>query len=261
MCVPIGVIIGIASAANSFIGQSQAARAQERAQARATKLEQARHIDQVNAARVQQGNSQVAKAQRIQAALRQLESSVSRARLSSMESGLSGTGLSVQALIDNMTGRFATSRFSETQREGMQDTSRDLAFNDLMIRSQQNLEQINAPITQPNLLGAILGGAQTALSFQTAADQWSGGGGDNSIAGAGSASAVGNAPSNWGSTAPPTARAMAPLPASNWNPPGWGTGEGTMLPGAENSATAERVRWSVTDWSTRLGTWPINSWD
>ena len=240
MCVPIGVIIGIASAANSFIGQSQAARAQERAQARATKLEQARHIDQVNAARVQQGNSQVAKAQRIQAALRQLESSVSRARLSSMEGGLSGTGLSVQALIDNMTGRFATSRFSETQREGMQDTSRDLAFNDLMIRSQQNLEQINAPITQPSLLGAILGGAQTALSFQTAANQWDFGGAPTG-ADPGVSGGLSARPG-----VSPTARSMAPPPASNWgptpidwNPPG--------LPGVTNPNATPGPTWIPAD--------------
>ena len=60
MCVPIGVVAGIASAGASFIGQRQAASAQERAQARATELEQARYLDQVNAARVQQAQEQVA---------------------------------------------------------------------------------------------------------------------------------------------------------------------------------------------------------
>mgnify|MGYP003133973442 FL=1 len=174
MCAPIGLIVGIASAGLSYIGQRQAAQAQEKAQAQATELEQARYRQQLNAARVQQAQARVATAQRIGAASRANQRAMARAKVAAGEAGV--TGLSVQALIDSMTGAFASKRFSETQREGMQDVNRDLAFGDLQIRSQQNLQRINQPINQPNILQSLLTGTQVGLSMQSVANEWDFGG-------------------------------------------------------------------------------------
>ena len=170
MCVPIGVVAGIASAGASFIGQRQAASAQERAQARATELEQARYLDQVNAARVQQAQEKVARAQRIGAASRGNQLAMARARVAAGEAGV--TGLSVQALIDSMTANFARNRFSETRRAEMQDVNRNLALNDLAMRSKQNLLGINQPIQQENPLQALLTGVQVGTSMQSVAQDW-----------------------------------------------------------------------------------------
>ena len=170
MCVPIGVVAGIASAGASFIGQRQAASAQERAQARATELEQARYLDQVNAARVQQAQEQVARAQRIGAASRGNQLAMARARVAAGEAGV--TGLSVQALIDSITANFARNRFSETRRAEMQDVNRNLALNDLAMRSKQNLLGINQPIQQENPLQALLTGVQVGTSMQSVAQDW-----------------------------------------------------------------------------------------
>ena len=170
MCVPIGVVAGIASAGASFIGHRQAASAQERAQARATELEQARYLDQVNAARVQQAQEQVARAQRIGAASRGNQLAMARARVAAGEAGV--TGLSVQALIDSITANFARNRFSETRRAEMQDVNRNLALNDLAMRSKQNLLGINQPIQQENPLQALLTGVQVGTSMQSVAQDW-----------------------------------------------------------------------------------------
>lgn len=170
MCAPIGLIAGIASAGASFIGQRQAASAQERAQARATELEQARYLDQVNAARVQQAQEQVARAQRIGAASRGNQLAMARARVAAGEAGV--TGLSVQALIDSITANFARNRFSETRRAEMQDVNRNLALNDLAMRSKQNLLGINQPIQQENPLQALLTGVQVGTSMQSVAQDW-----------------------------------------------------------------------------------------
>ena len=170
MCVPIGVVAGIASAGASFIGQRQAASAQERAQARATELEQARYLDQVNAARVQQAQEQVARAQRIGAASRGNQLAMARARVAAGEAGV--TGLSVQALIDSMTANFARNRFSETRRAEMQDVNRNLALNDARMRSRMNLLGINQPIQQENPLQALLTGVQVGTSMQSVAQDW-----------------------------------------------------------------------------------------
>lgn len=181
MCAPIGLIAGIASAGMSFIGQRQAASAQERAQANATELEQARYLDQVNAARVQQAQEQVARAQRIGAASRGNQLAMARARVAAGEAGV--TGLSVQALIDSMTANFARNRFSETRRAEMQDVNRNLALNDLAMRSRQNLLGINQPIQQENPLQALLTGVQVGTSMQSVANEWGSGGVDVSNAG------------------------------------------------------------------------------
>ena len=181
MCAPIGLIAGIASAGASFIGQRQAASAQERAQANATELEQARYLDQVNAARVQQAQEQVARAQRIGAASRGNQLAMARARVAAGEAGV--TGLSVQALIDSMTANFARNRFSETRRAEMQDVNRNLALNDARMRSRMNLLGINQPIQQENPLQALLTGVQVGTSMQTVANEWGSGGVDVSNAG------------------------------------------------------------------------------
>ena len=170
MCAPIGLIAGIASAGASFIGQRQAASAQERAQARATELEQARYLDQVNAARVQQAQEQVARAQRIGAASRGNQLAMARARVAAGEAGV--TGLSVQALIDSITANFARNRFSETRRAEMQDVNRNLALNDARMRSRMNLLGINQPIQQENPLQALLTGVQVGTSMQSVAQDW-----------------------------------------------------------------------------------------
>lgn len=164
MCAPIGLIAGIASAGASFIGQRQAASAQERAQANATELEQQRFLDQANSARVQQAQANIASAQRIRSASLQAEQARARATVAAGEAGV--TGLSVNALVDDMTRREAQFRFYENQRQDMSNTNLALSMNDAAMRSRMNLLGINQPIQQGNLLQSIVGGFQTGLSLQ-----------------------------------------------------------------------------------------------
>ena len=219
MCAPLGLIVGIASAGLSYIGQRQAAQAQEKAQAQATELEQARYRQQLNAARVQQAQARVATAQRIGAASRANQRAMARAKVAAGEAGV--TGLSVQALIDSMTGAFASKRFSETQREGMQDVNRDLAFGDLQIRSQQNLQRLNQPISQPSLLQSVLTGTQVGLSMQSVANEWDFGGStprgaDPGVSGNISAR-PGMASTSTSSPSSSSFRAPASVPSGNFN--------------------------------------------
>ena len=164
MCAPIGLIAGIASAGMSFIGQRQAASAQERAQARATELEQARLRDQLGSARLQQAQANIASAQRIRSASLQAEQARARATVAAGEAGV--TGLSVNALVDDMTRREAQFRFYENQRQDMSNTNLALSMEDARMRSRMNLLGINQPINQPNFLQSIVGGFQTGLSLQ-----------------------------------------------------------------------------------------------
>ena len=181
MCAPIGLIAGIASAGMSFIGQRQAASAQERAQANATELEQQRFLDQANSARVQQAQANIASAQRIRSASLQAEQARARATVAAGEAGV--TGLSVNALVDNMTRKEAQFRFYENQRQDMSDTNLSLSMEDARMRSRMNLLGINQPIQQENPLQALLTGVQVGTSMQTVANEWGSGGVDVSNAG------------------------------------------------------------------------------
>tara|TARA_R100000700_G_scaffold22049_1_gene28734 strand:+ start:494 stop:1276 length:783 start_codon:yes stop_codon:yes gene_type:complete len=170
MCAPIGLIAGIASAGASFIGQRQAASAQERAQARATELEQARLRDQLGSARLQQAQANIASAQRIRSASLQAEQARSRATVAAGEAGV--TGLSVNALVDDMTRREAQFRFYENQRQDMSNTNLALSMEDARMRSRMNLLGINQPIQQENPLQALLTGLQVGTSMQSVAQDW-----------------------------------------------------------------------------------------
>ena len=173
MCAPIGLIAGIASAGASFIGQRQAASAQERAQANATQLEQQRFLDQANSARVQQAQANIASAQRIRSASLQAEQARARATVAAGEAGV--TGLSVNALVDDMTRREAQFRFYENQRQDMSDTNLALSMEDARMRSRMNLLGINQPIQQPNLLGSLMTGLQVGTAVQSVAKNWGSG--------------------------------------------------------------------------------------
>ena len=239
MCLP--VVLGVASAAASYIGQSQAADAQEKSQRSATTLEQARYLDQVSAARVRQAQERISVAQRIGAASRGNLRAMARARVAAGEAGLSLSSLSVSTLVDDLTRRFATSRFSETQRQGMRDVNRNLAFRDIAMRSRMNLLGINKPIQQPSILTAALQGAQTGLSAASVMQGWSGGGAptgaDPGVSGGlsarpGRSPAAAQAPPSWSSPSP-----VSPLPS--WgNAPAGATPLPVWVP-------AEPIEWTT----------------
>lgn len=169
MCAPIA--FALVSAGMSYIGKRQAASAQERAQANATKLEQQRFLDQANSARVQQAQANIASAQRIRSASLQAEQARARATVAAGEAGV--TGLSVNALVDNMTRKEAQFRFYENQRQDMSDTNLALSMEDARMRSRMNLLGINQPINQPNLLQELVSGVQTGLSLQNQLKRYS----------------------------------------------------------------------------------------
>ena len=170
MCdIVTATVLGIAQAGMQVQGQKQQARAQARVQAQASKQENQRYLNQVSSMRMQQAQEQVAMAQRIQASTTKAREARSTARVSAGEAGVAG--LSVDALINNLTRQEADYRFSETQNQQMTNASRDLQLRDAGLGSQMNLLRINKPIEQPNYLGALLSGAQTGMSMYSMGKQ------------------------------------------------------------------------------------------
>ena len=164
MCDPvtIGVTMGLAQAGLSIHGQQQQAKTQERVQKNATLAEQQRHLQEMSASRLRERQEKVAAAQGIQQSTKKAREARSTARVSAGESGVAG--LSVDALINDLTRQEAEYSFSVQQQQQFNQVNRDLAFQDGAMQSRMNLLSINKPIAQPNYLGSLLEGASTGLS-------------------------------------------------------------------------------------------------
>ena len=164
MCDPVSIGIGmaVASAGSQIHGQRQQAKTQAKVQANASAAERQRYLQEVSSMRIQQGQEQVAAAQRIQESTRKAREARSTARVSAGEAGVAG--LSVDALINDLTREEANYNFATQQQLQMSDVNRTLQLGDAGLGFTNNMLRINKPIEQPDYLGAAISGAQTGLS-------------------------------------------------------------------------------------------------
>ena len=162
MCDPVSIGLGILQAGSTIQGQRQQAKAQAQAQRNATIAEQQRYLSEVSASRLRERQEKIAAAQRIQQSTTAAREARATARVSAGEAGVAG--LSVDALINDMTRKEAEYSFSVQQQMQFANINRQLGFEDGANRNHMNLLSINKPIAQPNYLGAVLSGAQTGLS-------------------------------------------------------------------------------------------------
>ena len=163
MCPPIiAVGLGIAQAGMQIQGQRQQAKTQAKVQANASTAERQRYLQEVSSMRIQQGQEQVAAAQRIQESTRKAREARSTARVSAGEAGVAG--LSVDALINDLTREEASYNFATQQQTQMNDVNRTMQLDQAGLGFTNNMLRINRPIEQPNYLGAALSGAQTGMS-------------------------------------------------------------------------------------------------
>ena len=165
MCDPLtitAVALGAAQAGMSIQGQKQQAKAQEKMQKNASAAEQQRHLQQMSASRIRERQEMTSAAQAIQASTKKAREARATGRVSAAEAGVSG--LSVDALMNDMTRKEAEYSFSIQQQQQFNQTNRNLGFQDGAMQSRMNLLSINKPIAQTNYLGAILDGAQTGMS-------------------------------------------------------------------------------------------------
>lgn len=155
------VVIGAVTAASSAVSQKQAADAQERQQKLASQQERQRYLEEVTSLRQQQAQEQVAKSQRMQEAELKGKEAKAQAVVAAGEAGVAG--LSVEALVANISRKQATYAFSEKKQAEMMSASRTLEIQSSGAGYQRNLLTINRPIPQPNYLNAALEGAQAGM--------------------------------------------------------------------------------------------------
>ena len=164
MCSPLIVssIVGGASALSSIQGQRQQADAQEESQRLASMQERQRYLAEVSAMRTQQSQEQEATTQQRQQADRRAMEARATATVSAAEAGVSG--LSVDALLGDLSRQQADYEFSVQQQARLTDVNRQMALNEAGIGFSRNMLRINQPIQQPDYLGSVVGGLQSGLS-------------------------------------------------------------------------------------------------
>jgi|TARA_R100000081_G_C4726115_1_gene120762 hypothetical protein len=164
MCSPLiaSSIIGAASTATSLIGQSQQASAQRQAQAVASRQERERYLAEVSAMRTQQQQEALARSQNLNESSRRAMEARATATTAAGEAGVSG--LSVNALLGDLSRQQAEYEFSVQRQAQLTDVNRQLALREAGIGFSRNMLRINQPISQPDYLGSAVQGVQTGLS-------------------------------------------------------------------------------------------------
>jgi len=165
MCEPAtltALALGAASAGSQVVGQRQMAKTQAKAQANASAAERQRYLQEVSSMRIQQGQEEVAAAQRVNESARKAREARATARVSAGEAGVAG--LSVDALINDLTREEASYNFATQQQLQMSNVNRTMQLDQAGLGFTNNMLRINKPIEGPDYLGAAIGGAQTGLS-------------------------------------------------------------------------------------------------
>ena len=164
MCDPVSIGIGmaVASAGSQIHGQRQQAKTQAKVQANASAAERERYLREVSSMRVQQGQEEVAAAQKIQESIRKTREAKATAFVAAGERGVAG--LSVDSILRDMDRQLGRDQFNTAQQLQMNDVGRSMQLENAGLGFTNNMLRINRPIEQPNYLGSALSGAQTGLS-------------------------------------------------------------------------------------------------
>jgi len=164
MCSPLIVssIIGGAQTLSSIQGQRNQAEAQAQAQAMASKQERERYLAEVSAMRTRQQQEAITRSQSLQESSKRAMEARATATVSAAEAGVSG--LSVDALLGDLSRQQADYEFSVQQQARLTDVNRKMALNEAGIGFSRNMLRINQPIQQPDYLGSVVGGLQSGLS-------------------------------------------------------------------------------------------------
>ena len=164
MCDPVTqTIMAVAQAGMSIQGQNQKADAQRKVQRNASEAERQRYLNEASAQRIRDAQESIADAQKIQFNQRQGMETKATARTAAGEAGV--TGQAVSQLIQTIDRQQAGDNFAIAQNTGMRNVESELRLRNMGLNHQNNLLRINKPIEQPNVLGALMDGAQFGMQM------------------------------------------------------------------------------------------------
>ena len=156
------LLIGGAQAGMTIAGQRQQAKTQAKVKANASAAERQRYLQEVSSMRVQQGQEEVAAAQKIQESIRKTREAKATAFVAAGERGVAG--LSVDSILRDMDRQLGRDQFNTAQQLQMNDVGRSMQLENAGLGFTNNMLRINRPIEKPDYLGAAISGAQTGLS-------------------------------------------------------------------------------------------------
>lgn len=174
MCSPaviplISAGIGAASTGLQYAGARQQAKQQEAYQRQAQAAERQRFQQEQTSMRMRQAQEQEAVGRELEQVSRKSQAALARARVSAGEAGVAGA--SVQALMDDYMRQEAGYRGALLRQQELGAISTGLGLEQAGFATQQRQIGINQPIDRPSVLGAVLQGAQQAMSgYRTGLD-------------------------------------------------------------------------------------------
>jgi len=165
MCVALPIAaqmaLTIGSGVASLASQAQAAKAQARAQRQASLNEMKRQQHAMSSERLAQSQQETSSALEASKANREAEEAMATTRVAGAEGGVEGNAVGLA--IADFAQKNAAYQTALMLQERMNNASRIMAFEGGGLQYQQNMMRINKPIQGPDVLGTLLGTAQTAM--------------------------------------------------------------------------------------------------
>jgi hypothetical protein len=143
-----------------FAGQQRQAKTQAAMQARASQAERQRFQQEQTSMRMRQAQEQEAVGRELEQVSRKSQAALARARVSAGEAGVAGA--SVQALMDDYMRQEAGYRGALLRQQELGGIATGMGLEQAGFATQQRQIGINQPIDKPNVLTAVLQGAQQA---------------------------------------------------------------------------------------------------
>ena len=167
MCHPAAIpiataVIGGLSSGAQFMGQRQQAKAQQRYQAQAAAAERQRFQQEQTSMRMRQAQEQEAVGRELEQVSKKSQAALARARVSAGEAGVAGA--SVQALMDDYMRQEGGYRAALLRQQELGALGTGMGLEQAGFATQQRQIGINQPINKPSVFGAVLQGAQQAMS-------------------------------------------------------------------------------------------------
>ena len=151
----------IASGVAQYGSQVQAAKAQAQAQQRASAAEVQRVGQEMSAMRLQESQDEAARALEGFKAQREAESIEATTITAGAEGMVSGNAVGL--LADDVSRANAEVQSMLALQERLDDSSRAMAFQGTGLAFVQNMNRINRPTPQPDLLGTLIGTASGVM--------------------------------------------------------------------------------------------------
>jgi len=145
----VGTAVSVASSGLQYAGQQQQAKAQAKYQKQAQEAERQRFLQEQSAIRLKEAQEQTAANEELADIARRTQAAMGTATAVAANRGI--TGLSLEALYDDITRQAGDVQFRLAQQQGFRETATGMALEQAGFATQQRQIGLNKPIKRPSL--------------------------------------------------------------------------------------------------------------